>query len=158
MAHELERVHAGRGEGQEQEVGLVLVDRAEAVLAIGKGDDAVPRILQDPRQIVSNDRVILDDCHAEGHSSPPGSVRQRWLPLRSRSATSGTGRQHSTGRKPHASLAPVDEPPCPRRASTTPMSGRAPRVCTGARAWADSQVDGGSDAVSTWWVTLAPRG
>ena len=35
-----------RGEGQEQQIGLVLVDRAEAVLAIGKGDDAIARILR----------------------------------------------------------------------------------------------------------------
>ena len=50
VAHELQRIDARRGEGQDQEVGLVLVDRAEAVLAISKGDDAVSRTSQDPRQ------------------------------------------------------------------------------------------------------------
>ena len=59
----------------------MLVDRAEAVLAISHGDDAVARSSRIPRQIMSNDRVILDDCHAEGHSRLPCSVRQRWLPL-----------------------------------------------------------------------------
>ena len=59
----------------------MFVDRVQAVLAIGDSVDAVPGTCQDLRQLVTNDRVILDDCHAGSDERLPCSVSQRCFPL-----------------------------------------------------------------------------
>ncbi len=96
---QLEGVHTRQAEGQDQQVGLVFVDRVEAVLAIGDSVDAIPGPRKDLRQLVTNDRVILDDCHAGSDERLPGSVWQRCFPL-TLPPTIRSGPEHSIPRRP----------------------------------------------------------
>ena len=59
----------------------MFVDRVQAVLAIGDSVDAITGPRKDLRQLVTNDRVILDDCHAGSDERLPCSVLQRCFPL-----------------------------------------------------------------------------
>ncbi len=76
-SQQLEPVETRHRERQDQEVGLVFVDRVQAVLAIGDSVDVIAGPRKDLRQLQTNDRVILDDCHAGSGERLPCSVSQR---------------------------------------------------------------------------------
>ena len=69
---DLQAVHAGQGEVEDDHVRLVLGHGAQPVHAVGDGDDAVAGVLEDATQDAPDGRVILDDCHAGARSVPGG--------------------------------------------------------------------------------------
>ena len=117
-AQQLEGVEARHGERQDQQVGLVFVDRVQAVLAIGDSVDVITGPREDLRQLVTNDRVILDDCHAGSDERLPCSVSQRCFPL-TLLRDDRSGPEHSIPARPARVL------------TRTPVAASRPTMATG---------------------------
>ena len=77
---DLEPVHPRQAQVEHEHVGLVLGDRAQAVLAVGDGDDAITGILEDASEHAPDGAVILDDCHAWPGWARAGRLVQFVLP------------------------------------------------------------------------------